>query len=129
MQEIDDFINRYHWEMTRTETGLRYMIYNAGKGPFVKKGDLVELKYKISLLNGDVVGSSESSSTLSVEIGKRNVVSGLEEGLMFMNKGTHAKLIVPSHLAYGLLGDMAKIPARAALVIDVELCSVRTPKK
>jgi FKBP-type peptidyl-prolyl cis-trans isomerase len=128
-QEIDDFMLRYHWEMNKTQTGLRYMFYKKGDGPHARTGDVVAIKYKISLLNGDLVYVSDSVSLFTLEIGKRAVVSGLEEGIMLMKPGDRAKLIVPSHLAYGLLGDMAKIPARAALVIDVELCSINRSKK
>ena len=39
-QEIDDFIQRYHWNMNKTQTGLRWMIYKNGKGNAVRKGDI-----------------------------------------------------------------------------------------
>ena len=31
-QEIEDYILRYQWQMKKTETGLRYMIYKQGDG-------------------------------------------------------------------------------------------------
>jgi FKBP-type peptidyl-prolyl cis-trans isomerase len=129
IQEIDDFILRYHWKMKETPTGLRYMIYKTGSGPDARQGDIVSIKYRVNLLNGDLVYLSDSTSLLTVEIGKRTVVSGLEEGIMLMKKGGRAKFIVPSHLAYGLLGDLEKIPARAALVYDVELRILEKSKK
>jgi FKBP-type peptidyl-prolyl cis-trans isomerase FkpA len=129
MQEIDDYIQRYHWLMKKTHTGLRYMIYKKGQGPVVKAGDYVALKFKINLLNGDLVYVSDSVSLFSFEVGKGSMVSGLEEGVLLMKKGDCAKLIVPSHLAYGFLGDMAKIPTRATLVYDLELCAVNQRKK
>jgi len=128
-QEISDFILRYHWEMNETQTGLRYLVYKKGEGNRVEQGDVVAIKYKINLLNGDMVFRSDSISLVHIEVGARTVVSGLEEGLMLMKKGDRAKLIVPSHLAYGVLGDMAKIPARAVLVYDVEVCAIKRSKK
>ena len=97
-QEIDDFILRYQWVMHKTQTGLRYMIYQQGKGPAASQGDIVTIRYSVNLLNGDKVYTTDSSAGFSFEAGKRNVVSGLEEGIMLMNKGSRAKLIVPSHL-------------------------------
>jgi FKBP-type peptidyl-prolyl cis-trans isomerase FkpA len=129
IQEIDDFILRYHWEMKKTPTGLRVMIYQKGEGPYAKGGDIVAIKYKINLLNGDLVFKSDSISPFTVEVGKREMISGLDEGIMLMKKGGRAKMIVPSHLAYGLLGDMATIPAGAVLVLDVELCAINQPKQ
>jgi len=124
IMEIDDFILRYHWEMTRTPTGLRYMIYRKGVGSTVRQGDNVAINYKINLLNGDLVFQSDSMSVVTFEIGKRKMISGLEEGIMLMNKGSRAKLIIPSHLAYGLLGDLATIPAGSVLVCDVEIYAI-----
>jgi FKBP-type peptidyl-prolyl cis-trans isomerase FkpA len=128
-QEIEDYISRHHWIMNKTQTGLRYMICHKGDGPCVKPGDQVAIKYKINLLNGDLVFVSDSVSLFSFEVGKGNVVSGLEEGILLMNKGDHAKLIIPSHLAFGFLGDMAKIPSRATLVYDLDLCATKQRKK
>jgi FKBP-type peptidyl-prolyl cis-trans isomerase FkpA len=129
IQEIDDFIRRYRWEMKQTQTGLRYFIYHPGNGPEAKVGDNVAIKYKVTLLNGDLVFRSDTAALFTFEIGKRNVISGLEEGVMLMKNGSRAKLIVPSHLAFGLLGDLEKIPARAVLVYDVELCKIYHSKK
>lgn len=125
--EIEDFINRYHWKMNTTQTGLRYMIYKNGKGPYARKGDLVSIKYNVRLLNGDLVYKSDSLAPFKFEIGKRKVANGLEEGVMLMKPGDIAKLVVPSHLAFGLIGDMDKIPNRAILVYDVEICYINKP--
>jgi FKBP-type peptidyl-prolyl cis-trans isomerase len=43
---------------------------------------------------------------------------------MLMKEGEKAIFIIPSHLAFGLLGDENKIPKRATLVYDVELVQV-----
>lgn len=128
-QEIDDYAERHHWNMEKTETGLRYMIYKRGIGIIASPGNTVMIRYTINLLNGDLVFKPDSVLQISFTPGKRKVVSGLEEGVMLMRQGDRAKLIVPSHLAFGLLGDLEKIPARAVVVYDVELCTVdRTGK-
>jgi len=129
IQEIDDFILRYHWEMKTTQSGLHFMIYEKNTGTTVKQGDIIGINYKVSLLNGNLVDQSDSAALFTFEAGKRKVVSGLEEGIMLMKKGERAKLIVPSHLAFGLLGDMDKIPPGVVLVYDVELCSINQLKK
>jgi FKBP-type peptidyl-prolyl cis-trans isomerase len=42
-----------------------------------------------------------------------------------MHVGDRAKFIVPSHLAFGLLGDQNKIPQHATLVYDIELVKIK----
>lgn len=127
-QEIEDFLERYRWRVQTTPTGLRYWIYQSLNGPPVRRGDQVVLRYKLTLLNGEVLFNSATDGPKEFIVGTGSVDNGLEEGVMLMGKGDKAKLIVPSHLAYGLLGDMKRIPERAVLVYDVEVVAVRAPK-
>jgi FKBP-type peptidyl-prolyl cis-trans isomerase len=42
-----------------------------------------------------------------------------------MRVGEKARLVMPSHLAHGLLGDMDnKIPPLSPLIIDIELIAI-----
>lgn len=123
-QEIDDFIKRYHWNMATTPTGLRYMIYKPGNGPRPAGGDRVSVNYTLKLLDGREIERSDSAHPLQFRLSTGKVPGGLEEGIMLMNVGARARLVVPSHLAFGLLGDLDKIPNRAVLVYDVELCRI-----
>ena len=123
-EQIADFIQRYHWNMTKTGTGLRYFIYKNGNGKKAELGSKVKISYEVHLINGNVIYSSKETGPKEFEIGKSNAESGLEEGIMFMHVGDRAKLIIPSHLAYGLHGDENKVPKRATLVYDLELLSV-----
>jgi len=58
------------------------------------------------------------------------VISGLEEGILYLSEGDKAKIIIPSHLGYGLLGDLDKnIPPKATLIYDIELKSITIQSK
>lgn len=119
--EIEDYIIRHHWKMQETSTGLRYMVYKKGNGRKIISGDVVRLKYSLSLLNGNTVYSSDSLGPKIICPGTSEGETGLQEALLLMQQGDCAKLIVPSHLAFGLLGDLKNIPAGAALVYDIEI--------
>ena len=123
-EEINDFIARHGWKMSKTQTGLRYVIYKHGKGAKVMKGDEVKLKFVLSLLNGQKIYSSDSLGLKIIFPGTTEGETGLQEALQLMREGDNARLLVPSHLAYGLLGDLKRIPASATLVYDVEIVSV-----
>jgi FKBP-type peptidyl-prolyl cis-trans isomerase len=123
-QQIEDFINRYSWSMEETGTGLRYMIYREGNGMKAEKGKVAEVSFTVSLLNGEVCYSSAEDGPKSFLIGKGGVESGLEEGILLLREGDRVKFIIPSHLAFGLLGDLNKIPAKAVLVYDIELLKI-----
>lgn len=123
--KIEAYIKRYKWEVTETGTGLRYLIYQHGSGPNVEKGKTAVIKYTVGLLNGDVCYSSENIGPKEFVVGGGGVESGIEEGILFLKKGDRAKFIIPSHLAFGLVGDLKEIPAKATLIYDIELVEVK----
>ena len=120
-QHINDLINRYGWDMEETGSGLRYMIYEEGKGLAIETGDIVELKYNVRLITGDIIYSSDSLGPMIFLVGKAEVISGLEEGILLLHVGDKAKFVIPSHLAFGLLGDDNMIPTKATLIYDIEV--------
>ncbi|MEI6853503.1 MAG: FKBP-type peptidyl-prolyl cis-trans isomerase [Bacteroidota bacterium] len=124
-EDIEDYIARHEWKMKSTGTGLRYNIYYKGKGASPKSNNKVVIRFVVNLINGIECYNSKTDGLKQIELGKAEVESGLEEGIMLMKVGDKAKLIIPSHLAFGLLGDENKIPKRATLIYDVELIEIK----
>ena len=122
--KIEDYIKRYHWEMKTSTSGLKYMIYIQGNGKHPRKNCKIKIKYRCSLLNGVTVYNSDIDGLKVFSIGKAEVETGLEEGILLLKVGDKAKFIIPSRLAFGLIGDQKKIPKKATLVYDVELLEV-----
>jgi FKBP-type peptidyl-prolyl cis-trans isomerase len=104
---------------------LRYWIYEHGTGQKAIKGSVARIEYSVSLLNGETIYRSSDDGPKEFTIGRGGVESGLEEGILFLKEGDRAKFILPSHLAYGLLGDQDKIPARSVLVYDLKLLKIK----
>jgi FKBP-type peptidyl-prolyl cis-trans isomerase FkpA len=124
-EDIEDYIARHEWKMKQSGTGLRYLIYYQGKGERPKPTDKVIIRFTVNLINGVECYNSDKDGLKLIELGKAEVESGLEEGILLMKVGDKAKLIIPSHLAFGLLGDENKIPKRATLIYDVELVEIK----
>ncbi len=122
---IDNYVRRHNWKMNETGTGLRYLIYKHGNGEKAKKDKIAVLNFKVGLLTGDILYSSDTKGYKEFKIGQGGVESGLEEGILLLSVGDRAKFIIPSHLAFGLVGDGDKIPAKATLVYDVELIELK----
>lgn len=117
---INAYIKRRNWSMLETGSGLRYRIVEKGSGPSAKEGMRAFVNYKISLLNGSLCYASTEEPE-SFIIGHDAVESGLHEGIQYLNEGDKAVLIMPPHLAHGLIGDRDKIPANASLVFEIDL--------
>ncbi len=118
---IRSYVNRHKLEMQVSREGLWYNIYKKTDKQKVKNGDIVRYDYRLELLDGTLCYTSDSTGTAQIKIGSSGKETGLEKGLLMMRAGEKAKFILPPHLAYGLIGDMKKIPARSALVYDVEI--------
>lgn len=125
-EEIEVFLSTHtDWKMTETGTGLRYMIYErSNSNDSVKVGDVVTVDFEISLLNGEVCYTSKENEPETFAVEKSDVESGLHEGIKYLCLGDRAKLILPSHTAHGLVGDMDKIPPLSPLIYDIKLLKI-----
>ncbi|KAF7247048.1 Peptidyl-prolyl cis-trans isomerase FKBP11 [Varanus komodoensis] len=84
-------------------------------------GDTIQIHYTGSLEDGRIIDTSLSRDPLQVELGKRQVIPGLEQSLLDMCIGEKRRVIIPPHLAYGKRGSPPAIPADAVLQFEVEL--------
>lgn len=121
---IDEYVKQNDLNVIRTGTGLRYHIINLGEGDFIKKGDVITLQYEISLLNGNVIYSSENEGNKTFVVGRGGVESGLEEAVLKLKRNSEAILILPSHLAHGFVGDGNKISYRNVLIYKVKIIDI-----
>jgi len=109
------------WKLTSTGTGLQYYIYETNDGQPIKVGSVIDVKYKVTQLDGTVCYETGEDEVLEVEVDHSQVETGLQEGLKKMKVGDKAKMIIPSHLAHGITGDLNKIPPLTPLIIDIQV--------
>jgi FKBP-type peptidyl-prolyl cis-trans isomerase len=118
---INDYIERHKLNVIQTGTGLRYQIVSQGDGELICEGDVVTIEYEVRLLNGDLIYSSQNDGRKTFLVGRGGVESGLEEAILKLRKNSTAILILPAHLAHGLIGDGNKVPPRATLVYRLKV--------
>lgn len=118
---INDYIERHRLNVIQTGTGLRYQIVSQGEGELICEGDVVTIEYEVRLLNGDLIYSSQNDGRKTFLVGRGGVESGLEEAILKLRKNSTAILILPAHLAHGLIGDGNKVPPRATLVYRLKV--------
>ena len=123
--QIDNYISRRGLQMQKTGTGLRYMISKPGNGKAAAPGMNATVNFTLSLLDGTICYSSDSTGAETFTIDHDQVESGLHEGVKLLREGDRAKFILPSHLAHGLLGDNNKIPPRSPVVYDIQLLELK----
>ena len=128
--EEEDAISSYlkrrpDWKTIETGTGLRYFIYKtSGNSDSAVVGDNVTVSFSISLLNGQECYNSIENGPETFTVEKTDIESGLHEAVKLMKLGDKARIILPSHLAHGLIGDRDKIPPLETVIYDLHLLQI-----
>jgi FKBP-type peptidyl-prolyl cis-trans isomerase len=126
--KINTFLSHYNYlHMQQTPSGLRYMIYKKGPNAnaLARDGQEALVTLKVSLLDGTVCYQTKAQEIERIKIAHSEKESGIHEALQLLRVGDRAKLILPSHLGHGLLGDRMKIPPQSILYIDIQLIELQ----
>ncbi len=125
--------------ITKTSSGLEYIIIKKGTTNKPEKNATVSLKYAGFLQDGTLIDTSEESiaktfgkfdeqraiqhgySDLVFQLGTNRIFPGLIEGIDLLHYGDKAVLFVPSKLGYGAQGAGNVIPPNADIIFEIEL--------
>lgn len=120
---INEFVDRRGWEMTESSSGLRYMIYEYGSGEdsLAAPGQRAYVEFEVAPLGDTVVYRSSPEKRDFFTIEMDHIEYGIHEAVTYMRVGDRAKIILPHHLAHGLLGDDLMIPPLSAVLYDIKL--------
>ena len=90
-------------EAVRTRSGVYVANHMVGKGDSVKWGDPISAHYKGYFMDGQEFDSSiKSGKPIKFRVG--SMVAGWNEALPFLNIGSKATFLIPSHMGYGKRG-------------------------
>ena len=103
-----------------TESGLIYIEQMAGLGEYIKNGDIVELWYTGTFLDGRVFDSNVDGTVMTVDMPADTYIPAWDEALKLMQNGTRAQIIIPYDIAYGANGS-GPIPGYMTLVFEIEI--------
>lgn len=124
--EMDYYQKSHHMAFTKTKDGIRYFVYKPSlKGDSIKNDDIVKINYTVSLLDGTECYSSKTDGAREFKVGNEDIENGIHKALVYLKNGDKALILIPSHLAHGLLGDSKKIPPQSPILYDIEILSVK----
>lgn len=115
--------NKLKEGVTELPEGIQYEVIKEGNGnqPLLK--DTVKAHYKGSLLDGKEFDNSfKRGQPFSAPL--TALIKGWQIALPLMKEGSHWRLWIPSHLAYGDRGAGSDIPGGATLIFEVELIEI-----
>src|SRR6185503_14348838 len=96
-----------------------------GSGPAAANGDTVTIHYEGKLVNGRVFDSTRKrNKSETFQLGKGDVIKGLEAGLIGMKPGGKRRLRIPPGIGYGSIG-IGGVPPGSIAILEVELLKVK----
>ena len=110
------FISNQPVAYNKSDAGIWYFIQKSTKNPPLTNDSSALISYKTHTIQGELL-FQENEKT--IHFGKKEVTTGLEEGLKLMKKGETARFLVPSFLAYGAQGTEI-IPPYSPIIYVVE---------
>ncbi len=119
-QDIIAYIAKNNLTAQRSDSGLYYVINEAGTGEQPTANSNVTVAYKGYFTNGSVFDESNAEG---ISFGLHQVIKGWTEGIPYFKEGGSGILLVPAHLGYGN-NDYSSIPGGSVLIFEVKLISV-----
>ncbi len=125
-EKLDDYLQKEDIDIKPLESGLIFIEMEKGDGEPVEPGRTVKVHYEGRLIDGTLFDSSiKAGKPIEFEAGRGQVISGWDEGILLMNVGGKAKMIIPSFLAYGKRGIQNIIPPFSTLIFNVEVVDMK----
>lgn len=102
--------------------GIIKKMITRGEGEKPQQGQEVTVNYQGRLEDGTIFDqSADHGEPLKINIGTGQVIEGWDQGIMAMQLGEKADLVISSKYGYGDMGSPPKIPGGATLIFTVEL--------
>ena len=122
-EKIQNFLSQ-HPELTfeLKTSGLYYMDVTDGSGTKPMLSDTVYVFYTGYYLDGSKFTTNVGDDAYAFPAGEGYVIPGFDEGVMLMNEGGTAKMLIPSFIGYGNSGYY--MPAYTPLFFEVALDSI-----
>ncbi|GHV83472.1 peptidylprolyl isomerase [Spirochaetia bacterium] len=107
---------------SKSPSGIWYTITKQGSGSKPEAGKTVSMKYKLSLLDGQVLDNSDfHGGEFQFQVGVGQVIPGWDEMVSDMKVGEKRIVVIPPELGYGAAGAGGVVPPNAYLEFDMEM--------
>ena len=80
------------------------------------------IRYKGTNMAGEVFDTNDKAGAelYPMQVGAQRSILGFEDGIKQLNKGTKARLFIPSAIAYGPRGNLPVIKPNENLIFNVD---------
>jgi FKBP-type peptidyl-prolyl cis-trans isomerase len=118
-EKIDAYLNNHPaLDYIKKNSGLYYCDSIVGTGDQVVATDSVFFDYVLAYLDGYEI----ADTCFAARVGVGELITGVDEALLYMKNGGWSKIVVPSYLGYGNTGIF--FPAWTPLLYDLNVTKV-----
>jgi FKBP-type peptidyl-prolyl cis-trans isomerase len=136
MRLLSQYLDMHNIQTTPKSSGLYYLPGQEGTGTTPGTSDWVIMRYTARMINDRIFDTSDEALAINNNVhmstriyGEQRVqmstliLTGVMEGLQLMREGGTARLIMPSHLAFGSIGS-GIVPPFTSVIYDIDLVKV-----
>ncbi|MFM7105478.1 MAG: FKBP-type peptidyl-prolyl cis-trans isomerase [Flavobacteriales bacterium] len=117
---IKSYIDSVHWQLGESNTGIFYELFPRGLNDTIQSGEIVELRYKVAMLEIPPFKTTISEGNKTVHVDNDVSEAGVHQALKMMCRGDSGIFIIPSHLAYGLTGIKDQVQPNTPLLYSIK---------
>ena len=106
--------------------GIFYQILTPGEGEEIQVEQTAAIHFSAKLENGQpLFNTRDQNKPVEFTLGAREIIPGLDLGVLGMKTGETRRLIVAYPLAFGPAGYPGMVPPRSTVIFEVELMEIK----
>lgn len=130
----DEFIRHYvdsmKLDLDTTTIGIRYKILASNpSGEQAKRQQRVKITYSLREFDATEFCTNYTDRTEIVNVGNGELSRGIDEAILMLHQGEMGEFIIPSYLAFGVVGKGQCIASRTPIYCRITLMVVDVQKK
>ena len=126
---IRQYVDSMKLDMDTTNIGIRYKILSSNpSGEKAKIQQGVKITYSLRAFDATEFCENYTDRTEIVNLGTGDLPRGMDEAVLMLHQGETGEFIIPSYLAYGVVGKGQCIASRTPIYCRITLMVVDIQK-
>src|SRR5690554_5224354 len=125
IQELIKKDSAHHYYQSNVGFWYKYDVAITTDSLLPKKGDIVKMDFEVYDIDNNLIYGKDETTPKVYAVDQQEIMVGLRHAVKLMHQGETISFIFPSHMAYGYLGDKAKIGTNVPLICKVTLIDIK----
>lgn len=127
--DIRHYVDSMKLDLDTTNIGIRYKILAANpSGVQAKRQQGVKITYSLREFDATEFCPNYTDRTEIVNVGTGDLPRGMDEAILMLHQGETGEFVIPSYLAYGVVGKGQCIASRTPIYCRITLMVVDIQK-